>query len=125
MKERYYLNKTKYQNHSDEISLVGCESNNYTVGNKINENHIVEWISDSGASCHMIGSKVGLQNYIEFEEKEDSVVADGRKVTMIGSGTFKGYIFDSLNKKVPIKIKDVVFCPNMGVNSPKYYKVLM
>ena len=35
---------------------------------------------------------------------------------MIGSGTFKGYIFDSLNKKVPIKIKDVVFCPNLGVN---------
>ena len=69
MKERYYLNKTKYQNHSDEISLVGCESNNYTVGNKINENHIVEQIYDSGASCHMIGSKVGLQNYIEFEEK--------------------------------------------------------
>ena len=44
------------------------------------------------------------------------MVTDGRKVTMIGSGTFKGYIFDSLNKKVPIKIKDVVFCPNMGVN---------
>ena len=32
----------------------------------MNENHIVEWIADSGASCHMIGSKVGLQNYIEF-----------------------------------------------------------
>ena len=24
-------------------------------GNKMNENHIVEWISDYGASCHMIG----------------------------------------------------------------------
>ena len=73
----------------------------------MNENHIVEWIADSGASCHMIGSKVGLHNYIEFEEKEDAVVEDGRKVTMIGSGTFKGYIIYSLNKKVPIKIKDV------------------
>ena len=47
----------------------------------------------------MIGSKVGLQNYIEFEEKEDAMVADGRKVTMIGSGNFKGYIIDSLNKR--------------------------
>ena len=36
----------------------------------MNENNIVECISDSGASCHMIGSKVGLQNYIEFEEKK-------------------------------------------------------
>ena len=60
--------------------------------------------------------KIGLQNYIEFEEKEDEVVEDGRKGTMIGSGTFEGYIIDSLNKKVPIKIKDVVFCPNLGVN---------
>ena len=65
----------------------------------MNENHIVEWIDDSGSSCNMIGSKFGLQNYIEFEEKEDAVFSDGRKVTMIGSGTFKGYIFDSLNKR--------------------------
>ena len=48
--------------------------------------------------------------------KVDEVVSDGRKVTMIGSGTFKGYIIESLNKMVPIKIKDVVFCPNLGVN---------
>ena len=62
----------------------------------------------------MICLKVGLHNYIDFEEKEVKVFSDGRKVTMIGTGTFKGYIIDSLNSKVPIKIKDVVFLSLSG-----------
>ena len=44
------------------------------------------------------------------------MVDDCRKVNMIRPETFKEYIIESLNNKIPIEIKYVVFCPNMDVN---------
>jgi hypothetical protein len=46
-----------------------------------------KWIIDSGATDHMTGNKILLNNYKNFETKQYVIVVNGEKMEILGNGS--------------------------------------
>lgn len=73
------------------------------------------FILDSGASCHVVGSK---RYFINFnpDHRETINVANGEKLTAIGKGTIQVEFLNASNDRTVVKMLDVLYAPEIGGN---------
>ena len=82
------------------------------------------WLADSGASHHVVNSKIGLVNIRKFEQREIVKVANGHQVEVEFEGDFKGTVYDVDGKCRDITIKDVSYVPSLEMNLLSLTKVI-
>lgn len=74
-----------------------------------------KFIIDSGASKHFVGNKDLLDNYQTLAEPFN-VSGISEHVQALGVGTLKGYAIKMGNQKVPIRIEEVYYVPQLRFN---------
>lgn len=73
------------------------------------------WIMDSGATCHIVGSK---EDFVEFNanHREKIFVANGNQVQATGRGSVRVDFLNEFGDEKSIKIVDVLYVPNIKGN---------
>lgn len=72
------------------------------------------WIGDTGASCHMTRSLVGMSNL--RNTNHTVTIGNGRTVTAGKMGTWRGIIVQEDGSTMNITLKDVAYVPTLHVN---------
>lgn len=80
------------------------------------------WLIDSGSIKHMTGEMERLENVRSC--KQEVVLADGKKVSAIASGTSEFSGCDENGKKVHVKLKDVCYVPGLAANVISVSRIL-
>ena len=72
----------------------------------------MDWIIDSGASCHMCKDESTFKDLKELETPKEITLGDGYCVKAIAKGTIHMYT----NEQRKIELKDVLLIPNLSFN---------
>ena len=72
------------------------------------------FIADTGATCHMRGSKEGMYDMVPFVS--DIVVGSGAIIKSVSRGSYKGVVLTKTGKEISVILTDVLYIPDLWVN---------
>ena len=91
----------------DEEEIIGLLAGKPSVNTTT-----IDWIIDSGASCHMCNDESLFKELVALHDPQEITLGDGYCVKAIGKGTIFMYTVD----KKKIELKDVLLIPNLAFN---------
>ena len=100
----------KNRDYKSKVNLVESEYKALLAFHMDNQDD--DWLIDSGATNHMCSNKICFVNY-ETVHGRDVIIADGRKVPIIGKGDV--VIQDSNTNRI-LKLTDVLHVPQLKQN---------
>ena len=107
-------NKNADQRNNDDIAMSGIDEEMTFIAKDTQKFNKHTWIADSGATVHMCNDIDGM---FDLEDANITIsVGDGRKMTTMKVGKYRGTIIDAEGRKTKITLTNVSYVPELMVN---------
>lgn len=115
--EKYKKWLIKKQQEGSQVANLTESCDNGAVVEFLFSTAVIDggWIVDSGATCHIVGSRNSFINFNK-DHREKVYVANGHQVTAIGKGTVCVNFVTKNGDTSAVRITDVLYVPNIKGN---------
>ena len=106
--------KSKDKSSNSVVAMSGFDEEMILIANDTKKFSKNTWIADSGATTHMCND---LEGMYDLEDSNISIsVGDGRKMTTVKIGKYKGTVIDSEGNSTKVTLTNVSYVPELMVN---------